>query len=265
MSLDILGLPPKPLNLGFRTLELKATVAYDSVALGQIIAGRMAVHRAEAGPDSVRAYGVGSLDGATRSGDWERHTWRVWWTPPSFWREELSWQNGATIVIILRPDVASYYVSMQRTLYTSQRTAITVEERPKPNDPTHLPTLADRLAEFPLTGFRLPPADWKASTIGRESRLGRALRRVGARRRADRSGAAKSDSPSHWPWLDHFECLVDDDLGILLELIGLSNGGPVANVTADELRVDALIPEDVFSIAAPRGTRVVNLPRQLET
>lgn len=262
MALDILGPPPEPRNWRFRTLELTTTVAYDAVALRQAMTERASVHQAEAGPDSVRVYEA-SRRVATRSGDWERHGWRVWWTPPSFWREELTWPNGETVVIIVRPDVASYYVSMQGTLYTSQRTA-TATEHPEPNEPTRLPTIADRLAEFPLTGFRLPAADWETSTLGREPRLGRALRGVRATRRVDGILARRSEGPSYWPWLDHFECLVDDDLGILLELAGMAGGGPVARATADELRIDAEIPEDIFSFAPPPRTRIVHLTRQLD-
>src|SRR5256885_8099061 len=32
-----------------------------------------------------------------------RFTWRVWWAPPTLWRDDLTWPNGETTVIIVRP------------------------------------------------------------------------------------------------------------------------------------------------------------------
>lgn len=259
MSFEIRGAAPEPRKWSFRSLELAATVAYDPVALDQVMASAAAAHRAEVGSGSSRLYAAGASGRVGRADDWERQSWRVWWVPPWSWREELSWSSGETVVIIVHADVALYYVSMQGTLYTSQQTAATAVERPQPNDLTRLPTIAERLSEFPLTGFRLSAAEWEASTLGPETRLGRAPRRVRVTRRPNAIRTDNFEGPSYWPWLDHFECLVDDDLGILLELVGMVAGRPVARVTADELRVDVEIPESTFAFVPPPRTRIVHV------
>jgi hypothetical protein len=69
------------------------------------------------------------------------------------------------------------------------------------------------------------------------------------------------EEPSgNWRYADEYECLVDATLQILLRLTGIADGAPVADVAADEVRVDAPLPADVFCFVPPTGTLVVHVP-----
>src|SRR2546423_9387162 len=138
----------------FRTLELVATASYDAAALARVLS--RAVARNPVGPDAVRLYGATSDTSGTTNDEQVRFTWRVWWAPPTLWRDDLTWPNGETTVIIVRPDDALAYVSMQRTLYTSEPASAGAYATVRAPDGMHLPTVADRLVEVPLLRPPLP-------------------------------------------------------------------------------------------------------------
>jgi len=254
MTSDFFGTPSEP-GKRFSSLELAATAFYDAAALARAMSRTTATGK-EAGPGAVRLYGPAG----DASGDaWVRYKWRVWWAPPAPWRDDLTWPNGQTTVIIVRTDAALAYVSMQRTLYTSERLAAAARERVLPPDGMQLPTVADRLAEFPLMGPRLPASEWQLATLGETEHIGRVARRVRATRRAGAVPAEELARSGYWPGIDEYECLVDDGLQILLRLTGMVDGVPVATVSADDVRVDAPLPVDTFAFAPPAGTRIAHV------
>jgi hypothetical protein len=57
--------------------------------------------------------------------------------------------------------------------------------------------------------------------------------------------------------VDEYECLVDDELQILLHLTGKADGAPVGIVSVDEVRVNAPLTADVFAFVPPTGARMV--------
>ena len=239
----------------FRSLELAATASFDSAALARAMSRRMAVGN-QAGPDAVvRLHGSA---GDPSGNAWVSHKWRVWWSPPTLWRDDLTWPNGQTTVIIVRPDAALAYVSMQRTLYTSEPAPSGTP--PRPPDGMHLPTVADRLTEFPLIRPRLPESEWELATLGKEVFAGRATRRVRATRRPGAASGEERES-GYWAGVDEYECLIDDELEILLRLTGMADGAAVATISADTVRVDAPLPADIFGYTPPPGTQIAHVPQ----
>jgi hypothetical protein len=244
----------------FRTLELAATASYDAAALARVQS--RAVARNRVGADAVRLYGATSdASGTTNNDERVRFTWRVWWAPPTLWRDDLTWPNGETTVIIVRPDDALAYVSMQRTLYTSEPASAGASATARAPDGMHLPTVADRLVEFPLLRPPLPASEWTLATLDQEVYLGRVVRRVRATRRADATSAEGPQPSRFWPGVDEYECLVDDSLGISLSITGAVDGVPAATIAADAIRVDVPFPADVFAFLPPAGTRIAHIAR----
>jgi hypothetical protein len=198
-----------------------------------------------------------------------RFTWRVWWAPPSLWRDELTWPNGETTVIIVRSDASLSYVSMHETLYTSEPLATPARVGAQPHNgrgfPTegmHLPTIADRLEEFPLIRPQLPPSEWELTTLGDELYMGRAVRRVRATRRAGSSPAEDRPFSRSWLDLDDYEYLVDDDLQILVQLTGIADRLPIGRISADHINVDTLPAADTFAFDPPPGTRIAHVTQR---
>jgi hypothetical protein len=230
----------------FRTLELTATASYDASALSQLLARDAEVHRA-AGATSARLYcPPGDVTGEVG------FTWRTWWAPPEHWRDDLTWPNGQTTVIIVRPDATLAYVSMQRTLYTSEPRPLGSRNRVQPAGGMHLPTIAERLAEFPLIRPHFPMSEWEITTLNSELYRGRAAQRVRVTRRP---GSAATSG--YWPGVDEYEYLVDDALRILVRFTGLEGGVPIATISADAVRADAPLPNEVFAFTPPVGTRII--------
>lgn len=258
MTFDIFSTSPQP-GQRFRSLELAATASLDGAALARAMS-RTRPTGPEWGPDSVLLFGS-DLD---ESDDpWMRYKWRVWWAPPTLWRDDLTWSNGETTVIIVRADTALAYVSMQRTLYTSERLDATEQrERVLPPDGMHLPTLDQRLAEFPLIRPRLPGSDWELTTVGPELYMGRVAHRVRATRRADSVRTEDPRQSGYWPGVDEYECVVDDALGILLTVIGMVDGVPVASISVEHVSADAPLPAGTFDFAPPPGTRIAHVARK---
>lgn len=239
----------------FRTLELGASVSYDNAALTRLIV-RAAVARGAA-PESIKSYTMGG------AGDgWGRYTVRVWWEPPSRWRDEQSTPGGVTSVSVVREDATLIYLPMQRLLYTSEPVARDSQweiVRP-PRGFVEMPTIANRNAVFPLLRPPLPASEWVFATIAEDVLYaGRAARRVRATRRAGVALPDEVEASGYWSGVDEYECLVDDALQILLRLTAIADGVPVGFVSADDVCVDAPFPADTFTFVPPPGTRIAHI------
>lgn len=239
----------------FRSLELTARGSYDASALAQLVAGNAKARRVGEN-ESVRLYGPPS--NADSGVDF---TWRIWWALPDWWRDDLTWPNGHTTVIIVRPGASLASVSMQETLYTSEPAAPAPRGHAQPSAGMHLPTVADRLAEFPLLRPPLPSSEWEVVTLGHEVYNGREVRRVRATRRSDVLPVGGSGMSGYWPVVGEYECLVDDALRILVRFSGIAGGVPVAVISADEVRADAPLPAEIFTFSPRAGTRIVPIVR----
>jgi hypothetical protein len=261
VSTDLFRAPPSGSLPPFRTLELGATGSYDSDAFARLSV-RAAAARG-AGPDTFRLYAA-DADSAG-GGGWGHFGWRVWWEPPARLREEVTYPGGQPHLVLVRDGVGSVYLPAERTLYTNapippgNRRDVMV---PGPNHTVELPTIRGRLAQFPLIRSPLPASEWSFEAVGQgEVYAGRVTRRVRATRRP---GAAQTDETEAcgwlWPWLNEYECLVDDALQILVRITGIADGAPVVAVAADEVHVDEMLSPDLFTFGAPPGTRVVHLP-----
>lgn len=266
---------PSEAHKRFRTLQMTASLSVDTAAMSRIRDREAEAGNAEGGR-LVRLVGPAKGRGARGSGDgWHRQVWRIQWMPPTLWREEATSPGGQIVVIVVRPDVSQSYISMHRTLYTSEpapprgrlaelagRLFDRAPNGAWPPDVARLATIDERLATFPLINPQFPASEWELTSLGEESHLGRTVRRVRATRRRGSAAVRKSERSGHWSSLNEYEYLVDDALEILLRLTGLEGGKPVAIVSADEVLVDAPLPADAFSFTPPAGTRVTHAERR---
>jgi hypothetical protein len=241
----------------FRTLQLAASTTYDAAALGRAMSRAAATDKGAS--KRVVIYGP---SGEAHADAWVRYQWTVWWERPALWRDDLTWANRETTVIIVRPDAALAYVSMQRTLYTSERPDAT-DKRPRvsPAAGMQLPTLDQRLIEFPLIRPRLPASDWQLTLIGQELYLGRAARRVRATRRVDSVRTWDPRQSGFWEGVDEYECVIDDELQISLSVTGSVDGVAVATISVEQVNVDSPLPASAFHFSPPAGTRVAHIAR----
>lgn len=237
----------------FQSLELVATAAYDHAALAALMAKahRSAAHRG-GGSGSATYTHAPSLQAA------ENPEWRVWWRPPSHWRDDLAWSSGDTTVCIVRPDATMAYVSGQRTLYTTEASPADWPVSTRPSGIVDLPTIRSRFAAFPLIVPPLPPSEWTFEEFSPEEMFDRwTARRIRASRLPGTALPAGLPRSGCWPGVDEYECLLVDALGILVELTGVSNGRRVASLAVKTMIVDADIPDAMFSFTPPAGTIVV--------
>jgi hypothetical protein len=116
------------------------------------------------------------------------------------------------IVIVVRPGVSLSWIPTLSTLYTTEpappvdgladrlrRLVRRVRDRKSPFDSMPPATIPDRVAQLPLTNSRLPAAEWELTTLGQEEYLGRAVRRVRAKRRPGALTLAGEGRPSgYW-------------------------------------------------------------------
>ena len=249
------ALIPKSFEQRFRSLELTVTTSLDTAAIGRALT-RAAMSHPDWGTDAIKLMHI-EVPGVDA---WLSYKWHVWWTLPAHWRDDLTWANGETAVAIVRPDGAMAYVSMQRTLYTSERLDA-ADKRPRVSPPKgmHLHTLDERLLEFPLMRPRLPASDWQLASVGQELYLGRVARRVRATRRAN---SVRSEDPrlsGFWMGVDDYECIVDDELQILLSVTGFVDSVPVATISVEQVSVDAPLPASTFDFSPPVGTRIAHV------
>jgi hypothetical protein len=235
-----------------RNVEIRATSSTHNGAFARL--AREAAVRSPG--SSIISLGVRGMDD---SGEWLRLDWRVWWSPPSHWRDEHRWPGRDAIVEVVRDEARMIYLPFERTLYTNERLAPDGpwELISPPPGIFELPSLSNRSNVFPLFRPRLPQASWQFSTLDEnESFLGRRVRRVRATRRT-----GHDDASGLWPWVDELECLVDDDLELVLRVVGISAGESIAEFAIDELRLDEPMGEDLFAFVPPPRTRVVVVER----
>lgn len=227
----------------FRTLALRASVTYDASALAR------------------RAGGGASRGAAVGFDETARYTHRVWWAAPSRWRDDVEWPSGERVVSVVRDGDALTYISVLRTLYTSESVAAADgwEVIAPPRGIVELPTIEQRLSEFPLIRPRLPTSEWTFSDGPATEHLGRPCRRVYAVRRPVPFVRSRRSTSGYWDGVDEYECLVDDSLQVVVRLSGLADGAAIAAYAADELQVDEDLPADVFTFRPPAGTRVAHV------
>jgi hypothetical protein len=240
----------------FHTLELGASESHDGAALGRLMVRHAATR--SAGPNSTRVYSFGGT-GDTDSG-WSSHTWRIWWEPPSRWRADVTHPGSPTEVFVVRDDASLAYFPMQRALYTTA--PVTHDGRweviAAPTGIVEMPTID----VFQLFHSPLPASEWVFATVAEEEIYnGRMTRRVRATRRTDTAPARWAKTSGCWLGVDEYECLVDDELRILMRLTGIADGVPVGVISADDVRVDAPLPADIFDFIPPPGTRIAHIAR----
>jgi hypothetical protein len=258
MSRPFLGGPPT--RKTFSNLFIAATATLDVDALERLWDKNDREH----GTESVTfRLGDAAGDGPIRK---EQHSWRVWWMPPSCYRDELYRPGIPKDIAIVREHVRMMYLSHERTLYTS----VPVPDGPwefvpAPPGVIELPTLENRSAVFPLIRPPLPETAWRFETVAhREEYEGRVIRRVRVTRQEDEDTAGRRPHPGYMPLADTYECLVDDELQIVVRLTALAAGTSIAVVTADELLVDTPLPPGIFEFLPPPGARVIHVERSSE-
>jgi hypothetical protein len=240
----------------FRTIELRATVSNDGFALAR--ASARAADALGREPGSIRSYSVG----ATGPGR-EQFVWRVWWAPPSSWRDEITWRDDLTDVALVRDDVSLIYVAGQRTMYTNevpQGSEAWQLGHPPPGI-VELPTVENRLAVFPLFRPPLPESEWLFETSREETYLGRRLRRVRAVRRPNAHQSRALHGLGYWLGINEYECLVDDELRMLMSFRGIADGRDAAVIVVDAVSTNASLPKNIFSFEPPPGSRIVRVDR----
>jgi hypothetical protein len=237
----------------YSTLKLSASVVTDGAALARLCVRAAAVRCAATG--NHQQFVVGGED----LGDPDRYLWRVWWEPAAKWRSEIERTRGQTDVIVVRDSTAMVYVNALRTLYTNElpQPDHRWEIIPPPPGLVELPTVANRHEVFPLIGPTLPEAEWTFATLVEEHIYnGRVTRRVRAIRRAGVTISDDRRASGYWSGVDEYECIVDDGLQILLRLIAIADGELIADISVDEVVVDAHFPSETFTFVPPRGARI---------
>jgi hypothetical protein len=243
----------------FHTVEIRATASYNNAAFERY--GMRAAATRGGGASSLVIYDASN---ANLGRAWERFTWRVWWAPPSRWRDELTWPEGQTDVAVVRSDARMIYLAAQRTLYTSE--LVSRDSRweivPAPAGVFELPTLDNRFAVFPLIRPPLPERAWEFATVkDGETYAGRVTRRVRVTRRALSRVTEVRPDPGYLPLADEYECLIDDELRLVMRLRAIVSGEPVAEVSVDDIRLDSAIPPDTFSFVPPTDARIAHVER----
>jgi hypothetical protein len=216
----------------------------------------------EEGPDSVGLL----VAGDSGSDIWLDYKWHVWWDLSGFWRDDFTMPNNGTVINIARPDAALTYVSMQKILYTSERPSIAEGRRRGPAaEGFQLPTVEERLVEFPLIRPRLPASDWQLESLQQETYLGRPASRVRATRRA---GSIRTHDPrlsGFWSGVDDYECVIDVELQILMRVTGMVDSVSVATISVEHMSVDAQLAPTTFEFSPPSGTRIVRASEKTNT
>lgn len=236
----------------FHSIEIAASASLDTRALHQVMARANPV--LEEAPDSVGFL----VAGDTGSDIWLDYTWHVWWAVSGFWRDDFTMENGGTIINIARPDAALTFVSMEKILYTSAGPSIAEgRERGSAAEGFQLPTIEERLVEFPLIRPRLPRSAWHVESLQQETYLGRPTTRVRATRRADSIRSPDSRLSGFWPGVDEYECLIDVAQQIVVSVRGIVDSVSVATISVEHMSVDAPLPATAFDFSPPRGTRIV--------
>jgi hypothetical protein len=123
--------------------------------------------------------------------------------------------------------------------------------------PFQLPTIEERLLEFPLIRPRLPASDWDVEVLHQEHYLGRPAELTRARRREASIRARDPRLSGFWPRVDQYECVIDLELQMVLRVTSLVGGVSVATVAVEHLSVDLPLATSRFDFSPPTGTRIV--------
>jgi hypothetical protein len=235
----------------FRTLEIAGTTSTDGAALGRAMT-RSAMSDPAWGTGAIAVMSI-EVPGADA---WLTYKWHVWWDWPAHWRDDHSSNYLGSVVTIVQPDAAMQYISQMQTLYTTERLDAS-DNRPRVSAPKGMGigSVDDRLAQFRIIGARLPESNWNLETIGQESYLGRAARRVRATRRAG-SPTYGFRVSGFWTGVDEYECIIDDKVGMLLNVTAIFDGATAATISVEHVRVDEPIPARTFDFSPPAGTRI---------
>lgn len=248
------GRPSLEQVYAFRSLELAGTTSVDGAALGRAMT-RSAMSDPAWGTGAIGLMSIGVPGGDA----WLTYKWHVWWELPTHWRDDHTSTYLGNVVSIVRPDMALQYISQTQTLNTTERLDAS-DRRPRVSAPkgTGIPTVDDRLEEVRIIRPRLPDSDWNIETIDQEPYLGRSARRVRATRRAG--------SPTHcfrvsgfWMGVDEYECVIDDQLQILLSVTAMVDGAAAATISVEHVSVDQPIPASTFDFSPPAGTRIAQV------
>jgi hypothetical protein len=235
----------------FRNIELVATQSVDTAALARAMWPSDWDRR----PDSIR---IGPPDAGVAT--WLDHKWNLWWAAPAFWRDEIVWPNGETIVRIVRPAAAMVYHTSMGTLYTNEPVGTYDDwELATPDDTMALPTLDRQLEQFPLIRPRLPASQWQIETVGTEMYLHRDAQRVRATRRAGSAPTGDPGLSGFWMGVNDYECLIDQELEIVLSATGTVDGVPVGRIEVESMSVDMPIAATTFDFYPPWGARVIHV------
>lgn len=243
------------------SLEVAAKASLDTQALARVMA-RATDPALEEGPDSVRFV----VAGDSGSDIWLDYNWHVWWALSGFWRDDFTLPNGGPIINIARPDAGLTFVSMQKTLYTSEGPSIAEErQRGSAAEGFQLPTVEERLVEFPLIRPRLPASDWHLESLQQETYLGRPASRVRATRRAASIRTPDPRLSGSWGGVDEYECVIDVELQIVMSVTGMVDSVSVATILVEHMSVDAQLAVTTFGFSPPSGTRIVRVSDKTNT
>lgn len=187
------------------------------------------------------------------------HTFHVWWERSGFWREVHMSPNLDDTTIVVTRDAMLMYVASEQTMYIAERESTTDEDHQTASGIRFQP-VEEWVAKSPLLNPPFPADDWNFETLGKDSHLGRVVRRVRAKRRSGAEGRTLGEESGYWLAVNEYECLVDDSLKILLSLVGLVDGAPVADVSVSLLHVDEPIPSETFRFSPPPGAKITRTP-----
>jgi hypothetical protein len=248
------GRPSLEQVYAFRSIELAGTTSVDGVATGR------AMTRAAMSDPAWGTGAIGLMSIGVPGGDaWLTSKWHVWWELPMRWRDDHTSIFSGSVVTIVQPDVAMQYASQTQTLYTTERLSGS-DSRPRVTAPkgTCIPSLDHRIEGVRVIRPGLPDSDWQFDTLGLEPYLGRSARRVRATRRPG--------SPTHgfrvsgfWMGVDEYECVIDDQLQILLSVTAIVDGAAAATISVEHVSVDQPIPASTFDFSPPAGTRIAQV------
>lgn len=244
----------------FTTIQISATASYDGDAMQRLWED----DDEKRGGRSVLLT-LGAANAPTSASDgWGRYTWKVWWAPPSHYRDELSIPGVPTDVAVVRRNEGMLYLAGSRTLYTNG--PLPNDDRleiiPPPPGAFEVPTLENRFQLFPLIQPPLPSSAWQFATVAeRELFGGRVTRRVRVTRRSGANAPGERLHPGYMPLVDEYECIVDDERRIILRFSAISSDRPIAVVVADDVRVDSTFPPDIFEFTPPDGARIARVAR----
>jgi hypothetical protein len=242
----------------FHSIEIAAAASLDTRALSQVML-RATNPAVENAPDSIGFL----VPGDTASDRWLEYRWHVWWALSGFWRDDFSIPGGGDIINIARPDGALTYVSMEKILYTSQGPSNTAGwQHASAAGGFQLPTVEERLVEFPLIRPRLPESDWHLESRQDEIYLGRPAIRVRTTRRADSIRMRDSRLSGFWPGVDEYECVIDFEQHVCMSVTGIVDGVSVATISVERMTVDAELAPTIFEFSPPSGTRIVRASEQ---